>query len=89
MARVCFPQTHIVYKHVTPPAVLRAHTGSYTVTRLPHTVRATAAHTVVLRSESIKDTERQVLRDLNLAALGRAKAFAEARRPARVGAIQR
>jgi hypothetical protein len=89
MVRVCFPQTQIVYKHTRPPAVMRAHTGSYTVTKLPHTVRATAAHTVVLRHESTKDIVRGVLRDLNLAALGRAKEFAEARRPVRVGATQR
>jgi aromatase len=89
MVRVCFPQTRIVYKHVTPPAVMRAHTGSYTVTKLPHTVRATAANAVVLRDESTKDIARQVLRDLNLTALSRAKAFAEARRPARVVATQR
>lgn len=87
--RVCFPQTRIVYKHVRPPAVMRAHTGSYTVTKLPNAVRATAAHTVVLSHESTKDLVRRVLRDLNLVALGRAKEFAEARRPARVGATQR
>ena len=87
--RVCFPQTRIVYKQVTPPAVMRAHTGSYTLTKLPHAVRATAAHSVVLRHESTRDLVRQVLRDLNLVALGRAKDFAEARRPASIGATQR
>jgi aromatase len=89
MVRVCFPQTHIAYKHLTPPAMMRAHTGGYSMVTLPHGVRATAAHTVLLRDESTQDTVRQVLRDLSLAALGRAKAFAEARRPARVGATQR
>ena len=89
MVRVCFPETQIVYKHVTPPAIMRAHTGSYSVVTLPHAVRATAAHTVVLHDESTMDTVRQVLRDLSLAALGRAKQFAEARRPVRIGATQR
>jgi aromatase len=82
MVRVCVPQTRIVYKYVKPPWIMRAHTGSFTIATLPHGVRATAEHTVLLRQESTKDTVRQVLRELSLAALGRAKEFAEARRPA-------
>lgn len=89
MVRVCFPETRIAYKHVTPPPMMRAHTGSYTLTRLPHAIRATAAHTVVLRHESTRDMARQVLRDLGMAALGRAKRFAEASGSLRVGATQR
>jgi hypothetical protein len=92
--RVCFPETHIVYKQTRPPAVMRAHTGSYTLTRMPGGVRVTAQHTVLLRHEtvasllgpesttdSVRAAVREVLRNLSLATLGRAKAFAEARRP--------
>jgi aromatase len=100
MVRVCFPETHIVYKQTRPPAIMRAHTGAYAVTRLPGGgVRATASHTVVLRKETIarilgpeatveeaREAVRQVLRDLSLTTLGRAKEFAEARRPLRATA---
>jgi len=89
VARVCFPSTRIAFKQSTPPATMRAHTGGYSITRLPYAVRATATHMVLLRDESTKDTVRQALRDLSLVALGRAKEFAEARRPVRVGATPR
>lgn len=96
--RICHPETHIVYKQTRPPAIMRAHTGSYTVTQLPRCVRATARHTVLLRPEvldvlpgiSTMDDARavvlQVLHGLSLATLHRAREFAEARRPAWAGA---
>jgi hypothetical protein len=70
---------------------MRAHTGTYTLTTLPNGVRATASHSVQLRPESRVDGPamvRRVLHELSLATLGRAKQFAEARRPIRVGATQ-
>jgi aromatase len=98
LIRLCFPETHIVFKHTKPPAMMRAHTGTFAVTRLAHTVRATAAYRVRLRRDALpagstvddlRASVRQVLHDISLATLGRAKAFAEARRPVRVGATQR
>lgn len=96
---VCFPETHIVFKQTRLPAIMRAHTGSWAVTRLPHGVRATAHHTVLLRRGTVTELigpgstvddaramVRQVLSTLSLATLGRAKAFAESRRPAGIGA---
>jgi aromatase len=96
--RVCFPETNIVYKQTRPPAIMRAHTGSYTVTRLPHGTRVTARHTVLLRRETVagllgaestvddvRAVVRAVLHSLSMATLGRAKAFAEARRPTLAG----
>lgn len=93
--RVCFPETHIVYKQTRPPAIMRAHTGTWVLTALAHGVRATARHTVLLRRETIaemlgpqstvddaRSQVRQVLSDLTQATLRRAKEFAEARRPA-------
>jgi aromatase len=98
LIRLCFPETHIVFKHTKPPSVMRAHIGTFAVTRLAHTVRVTAAYRVRLRRDAIPEGStvddmraavRQVLHDMSLATLGRAKAFAEARRPVRVGAAQR
>jgi aromatase len=95
--RVCFPETHIVYKQTRPPAIMQAHTGAWVVASLGHRVRATAQHTVLLRQETIapllgaestvddaRSAVRHVLSDLSLATLRGAKAFAEARRPAPV-----
>ena len=99
--RVCFPETRIVYKQTRPPAIMRAHTGSFSVTRLARGVRATAQHTVLLRPETVqrllgpdhtvddvRAAVRNVLHSLSLATLTRAKEFAEARRPASAGAGQ-
>jgi aromatase len=97
--RVCFPETHIVFKQTRPPAIMRALTGTYTVTRLPTGARATARHTVLLRRETVagilgrestvdeaRAAVREVLHNLSLATLSRAKEFAEARRPEWAGA---
>jgi aromatase len=98
LVRVCFPETHIVFKHTTPPQLMRTHTGTFTVATLPDTVRASAAYTVLLRQDAVpngstvdelRESVRQVLHSLSQSTLGRAKAFAEARRPVRVGATQR
>ncbi|HET9138083.1 aromatase/cyclase [Actinophytocola sp.] len=97
--RVCFPETHIVYKQTRPPAIMRAHTGAFVVRQLAGGVRATARQTVLLRQETVagllgaepgsapdvRSAVREVLRAFNLGTLGRAKAFAEARRPALTG----
>ena len=92
--RVCFPETHIVHKMTRPPAIMRALTGTLAVRRLPNGVRASAGNTVLLRRDAIADAfgkqstvedarvaVRDVLRSLSLSTLGRAKKFAEARRP--------
>lgn len=111
--RVCYPETHIVFKRTRLPAIMRAHTGSWTVNSLRRGVRASALHTVLLRRETVavlneavlnearwrsasligpestlddaRAVVRQELSTLSLATLGRAKAFAEARRPVRMG----
>jgi aromatase len=89
LIRLCFPETRIVFKHTKPPATMRAHTGTFAVTRLAHTVRVTAAYRVRLRREALPDEStvddmraavRQVLHEMSKATLGRAKAFAESRR---------
>jgi hypothetical protein len=89
--RVCFPETHIIYKQTRPPSVMRSHTGTFEIARLPHGVRATATQTVLLNHDAVaalpstvedaRVAVRDVLRSLSLATLGRAKKFAEARRP--------
>jgi aromatase len=92
--RVCFPETHIVYKVTRPPAIMQALTGTFTVTRRPRGVRATAHNTVLLRRdkiagplgnestvEDVRVAVRDVLRSLSLSVFGQAKKFAEARRP--------
>lgn len=98
LIRLCFPETLIVFKHTRPPAMMRAHTGTFAVTQLAHTVRATATYRVRLRRDALPEgatvgemraTVRQILHKMSLATLGRAKAFAEARRPVRVGATHR
>ncbi|HEU5469449.1 MAG TPA: aromatase/cyclase [Actinophytocola sp.] len=101
--RVCFPETHIVYKQTRPPAIMRAHTGVFVVRGLPTGVRVTAQHTVLLRREAMtgplgaefgatqdaRVAVREVLRAFSLGTLGRAKAFAEARRPVWASGPQR
>jgi aromatase len=92
--RVCFPETHIVYKMTRPPAIMRAHTGTFTVAAHGGGVRATAHNTVLLHRErftellgeqsTVEDARsavREVLRTISLSTLGRARRFAEARRP--------
>jgi aromatase len=94
IVRVCFPETRIAYKQLRTPAIMRAHTGTFTITALPHGVRATSAHTALLRRDKVagqlargstlddvRSSVRDVLRSLSRATLGRAKQFAEARRP--------
>jgi aromatase len=88
-SRVCFPGTQIVYKDAAPPPAVRVHTGEFAVTALPGLVRATAAHTVLLRDQSTMDPLRRELSEESLAALGGAKEYAQARRPIGVGATQR
>lgn len=97
--RVCVPDGHIVFKQTRPPAIMRAHTGTYAVTRLPRGTRATARHTVLLRHDTATGTPGlstvddvraavcEVLHGLSRVTLGRAKEFAEARRPQWAGAV--
>lgn len=92
--RICFPETHIIYKRITVSGLFRAHTGRWMLTELPWAVRATAQHTVLLREEAISEvlgpgstlddaraSVRNTVGSFGLATLARAKAFAEARRP--------
>ncbi|HSV65413.1 MAG TPA: aromatase/cyclase [Mycobacteriales bacterium] len=91
--RVCVPHSHIAYKQLVMPAVLRAHTGRWTIAVSGDGVLATSEHTVVLRPETIAERlgpgvslaeartrVRHALGTNSRATLGRAKAFAEARR---------
>jgi aromatase len=52
--RICFPHAErIIHKQTTPPALLRAHTGEWSVVPEERGVTVIAQHTVVLREENI------------------------------------
>ncbi|MFD7259940.1 aromatase/cyclase [Streptomyces sp. NPDC059874] len=91
--RVCFPEARrIVYKQTRTPALMEAHTGSWTVTADAHGTTATAQHSVVLREDAItavlgEDADLRSARAYLRTALGRnstatltfAKRYAETR----------
>lgn len=52
--RICFPHAgRIVYKTITPPELLAAHTGEWLVVPDERGVTVTAKHSLVLREENI------------------------------------
>jgi aromatase len=94
--RVCFPNSHIVYKQTGLPALMSAHTGRWTLERYETGVVATSHHTVVLRPSAVAEllgpdatfadaraAVRAALGANSLATLTMAKQFAEARNPQR------
>ena len=97
--RVCLPTESITYKQLLLPALLRAHTGRWTLAPEPdgQLLSVTSRHTVVLDPEAVAarlgpgttlDTAKSLVRRSmggnSLATLGHAKAYAEARRPERI-----
>jgi aromatase len=46
--RLGFPPRRILYKQVRPPALLRAHSGSWTLAETPDGTVATSEHTVII-----------------------------------------
>ncbi|RKT55609.1 aromatase/cyclase [Saccharothrix australiensis] len=91
--RVCFPPNRIVYKQTAVPALMAAHTGSWTLSGVDGAVTATAEHTVVLEpaavprvlgaSSTVADARELVeksLRANSTTTLKHARAFAEERR---------
>ncbi|MFG2986912.1 aromatase/cyclase [Streptomyces sp. NPDC048258] len=75
--RVCFPDSgRIVYKQTRTPALMEAHTGSWTVTGDEHGTTATSQHRVVVREEAItrvlgEGADLRSARDYIRTALGR------------------
>jgi aromatase len=53
--RVCFPSTKIVYKQVTPPRLLTAHTGRWLIDETPSGPFMSSQHTVTLRESAIEE----------------------------------
>jgi ribosome-associated toxin RatA of RatAB toxin-antitoxin module len=51
--RVCFPDSLIVYKQTTVPALMRAHTGYWRITGDGDSTTAVAGHAVVLNPEAV------------------------------------
>lgn len=91
--RVCFPDTMIVYKQITLPALMTLHTGYWRLTDDGDQVAATSQHTVNVNTANITKflgadagvPEARVflqnaLSTNSLATLGHAKAYAEGRR---------
>ncbi|MDT0549856.1 MULTISPECIES: aromatase/cyclase [Streptomyces] len=52
--RVCFGPDRIVYKQTTVPALMTAHTGSWTITPAGDGVAVTSRHTVILKPEAVE-----------------------------------
>ncbi|MEU1662852.1 aromatase/cyclase [Streptomyces sparsogenes] len=52
--RVCFAPDRIVYKQTTMPALMTAHTGSWTITPAGDGVAVTSRHTVILNPEAVE-----------------------------------
>lgn len=75
--RVCFPGSgRIVYKQTRTPALMEAHTGSWTVTGDEHGTTAISQHRVVVREEAItrvlgEGADLRSARDYIRTALGR------------------
>jgi aromatase len=74
--RVGFAPDRLVYKQIQVPPLMTAHTGRWTVEPTEHGVRATSHHTVVLRSERVREllgpeATLDTARDLVRQALGR------------------
>jgi aromatase len=53
--RVCFEPALIVYKQITTPAVMRAHTGYWALTETSPGVLASAQHTVTLDADGVRE----------------------------------
>ncbi|MEA2589549.1 MAG: aromatase [Actinomycetota bacterium] len=53
--RVCFPSTKIVYKQVTLPKLLAAHTGHWLLEETPGGSTVSSYHTVTLRESAIEE----------------------------------
>ncbi|MFC8870495.1 aromatase/cyclase [Streptomyces sp. NPDC057148] len=97
--RVCTAPHRIVYKQTVLPPALRAHNGEWLLQDVADgTVRVTARHQVLLDPDGIaalprppvdlaaaRDAVRNSLGSNSRATLARARAYAEARRPARQG----
>ena len=91
--RVCFPNERIVYKQVTLPKLMAAHTGCWSFTPTPIGLRITSRHTVIIEPTAVQlvlgeEATTAQARDFVQTALTRnsritmehAKAYAEARR---------
>ncbi|MDX3229765.1 aromatase/cyclase [Streptomyces sp. ME19-01-6] len=89
--RVCFGPNRIVYKQTAVPALMTAHTGSWTITPAGDGVAVTSRHTVILNpaavervlgpDKTVADARTYVQRALSTnstTTLRHARAFAEA-----------
>ncbi|MFI6336937.1 aromatase/cyclase [Streptomyces sp. NPDC050535] len=89
--RICLPPHLIVYKQITPPPLLDAHTGHWRFTETPEGVIAEARHTVTIKRSALSllgdgttvaDARRYLRRLLSansMSNLRLAKTFAEER----------
>jgi ribosome-associated toxin RatA of RatAB toxin-antitoxin module len=91
--RVCFPDEAIVYKQVRVPALMNAHTGTWTIRYEGNRVRLTAQHDVLLDDSAVGQVlgrqatlaqarafVRTALGNNSRTTMERAKAYAEERR---------
>lgn len=53
--RLCFPDRHIVYKQLVPPALLFGHSGAWRFTEEPGGAVATATHTIAINPAAVPD----------------------------------
>ncbi|MEU5026177.1 aromatase/cyclase [Streptomyces milbemycinicus] len=92
--RVCFEADRIVYKQTTTPALMTAHTGSWTISPAGDGLAVTSRHTVILNpaavervlgpDKTVADARMCVQRALSTnstTTLRHARAFAEAAAP--------
>jgi aromatase len=90
--RVCFPNSKIVYKQITLPALMTLHTGAWHFSDHGDGVAATSQHTVVINAANItkilgedagvpeaREFIRNALGTNSRATLGHAKEYAEGR----------
>ncbi|WP_026197218.1 aromatase/cyclase [Sciscionella marina] len=89
--RICFPGERIVYKQTVPPALMRAHTGTWVIRPRGEDTEVVAGHTVVLAEDKLDvlgegtdaATARRFVRDRlganSTATLLAMKSFVEAR----------
>ncbi|WP_059008587.1 aromatase/cyclase [Streptomyces specialis] len=91
--RVCFPDSRIVYKQITLPALMTLHTGYWKLEENADGVAATSQHAVIINTENItrilgedadlaqaKAFVKNALSTNSTATLGYAKAYAEGKR---------
>ncbi|WP_326600775.1 aromatase/cyclase [Streptomyces sp. NBC_01803] len=91
--RVCFPDSRIVYKQITLPALMTLHTGYWKLEENADGVAATSQHAVIINTENIKKIlgddaglaeaktfVKNALSTNSTATLGYAKAYAEGKR---------